>query len=639
MELRAAVKLSIAEFWRQRAGGGIDWVPRSVNKASEPKPTQKRKSKRVKKRSFNIGVRQRGTKARGTHFCYDRGPPSQAVINYIEGIPEIVPIAKYPPLSKVAPTLLKEWKVDNVPDEDPPKLQDSLLDDEEDQLYCNIASIDLPIVCSIGSLARADVHPIDPIHPDDVTVPTRNEVYTIKDYENKTIFYDEARAQIDPGAKVAVTNLLSLLHDPFIYTKRSKCNVRMKGATSMRLITPTARGYLRVPANNVDGYMDVECYYSPEFTSTLLADNAVLKSTRHQREYSGVELKKFLAHNKDAIESDLDKFGTIDPDNINYRMDYGTCMLIASHRNQSSRNIYIPGVICSGLCFTQPLIYPNLEREHPDASPKTSSEVLKEVDSKFKQECKTKALEMLYQFQQDQHIQLMSQLESLPKDISENVAKLPLHNLMYTITPVSALKKEAEELLWHQRLIHGGDHSYDTIHKHVDGIPNMSGLEFDDVTKCSTCLRTKLTKVSPGHTSLRDKLKVPYQGLYVDFGFSGKVQCDKDGKVIEETQKEVEGINGETCWILISDGKTSMLHGDCRLTKASPINYLRSFLCEYSPNCPDKWVVLDKVENYIGIQMFVNYSKSLGITPFLLEVMLLIRTDLSSVHIEQLHNP
>ena len=246
------------------------------------------------------------------------------------------------------------------------------------------------------------------------------------------------------------------------------------------------------------------------------------------------------------------------------------------------------------MCFTLPLIYPNLEHENPDASPKTSSEVLKEVDSKFKQECKTKALEMLYQFQQDQHIELMSQLESLPKDISENVTKLPLHNLMYTIMPVNALNKEAEELLWHQRLIHGGDHNYDTIKKHVDGIPNMSGLEFDDVTKCSTCLRTKLTKVSPGHTSLRDKLKVPYQGLYVDFGFSGKVQRDKDGKVIERTQKEVEGIDGETWWILISDGKTRMLHGDCGLTKASPIKHLRSFLCEYSPNRPDKWDVFDQ---------------------------------------------
>ena len=80
----------------------------------------------------------------------------------------------------------------------------------------------------------------------------------------------------------------------------------------------------------------------------------------------------------------------------------------------------------------------------------------------------------------------------------------------------------------------------------------------------------------------------------MDFCFSGKVQRDKEGKEIESSRREVEGIDGETCWILISDGKTRMLHGDCRLTKASPLKYLSSFLNEYSPNCPDKWVVLDQ---------------------------------------------
>ena len=149
---------------------------------SKPKLTQKKKQKRVKKRSFNIGVRQRGTKAKGTHFCYDRGPPSQAVINYIEGIPNIILVAKYPPLSKLAPSPLEEWKVESVPDEDPPKLQDSLQDSEDDPLYCNIASVDLPAVCSIESLARAVVNPINLVDPNNETVPTQNKIYTIKNY-------------------------------------------------------------------------------------------------------------------------------------------------------------------------------------------------------------------------------------------------------------------------------------------------------------------------------------------------------------------------------------------------------------------------------------------------------------------------
>ena len=37
-----------------------------------------------------------------------------------------------------------------------------------------------------------------------------------------------------------------------------------------------------------------------------------------------------------------------------------------------------------------------------------------------------------------------------------------------------------------------------------------------------------------------------------------------------------------------------MLHGDCWTSKASPVKYLESFLQEYSPDCPDKFVMLDQ---------------------------------------------
>ena len=54
-------------------------------------------------------------------------------------------------------------------------------------------------------------------------------------------------------------------------------------------------------------------------------------------------------------------------------------------------------------------------------------------------------------------------------------------------------------------------------------------------------------------------------------------------------------------WILVSDGKTRMLHGDTRLSKASPLAWLESFLSEYSPECKNKWVVMDQ-----GGEMFNN---------------------------------
>ena len=74
-----------------------------------------------------------------------------------------------------------------------------------------------------------------------------------------------------------------------------------------------------------------------------------------------------------------------------------------------------------------------------------------------------------------------------------------------------------------------------------------------------------------------------YQGLFIDFDFSGKVKQDKDGVVIEASRKDVEGMDGETTWILISDTQTRMLHSDTRLSKSSPLKYLESFLQQYSP--------------------------------------------------------
>ena len=54
-------------------------------------------------------------------------------------------------------------------------------------------------------------------------------------------------------------------------------------------------------------------------------------------EYSRIKLiNKFFGNYEDAIENDLEKFNTIDPENPDYQMDYGTYMLTVLHCNQHS---------------------------------------------------------------------------------------------------------------------------------------------------------------------------------------------------------------------------------------------------------------------------------------------------------------
>ena len=57
----------------------------------------------------------------------------------------------------------------------------------------------------------------------------------------------------------------------------------MRGATSEQTIVPEAEGYFQVLIMQEGTFIKVLCYYSPKFTSTLLSDNDVLKSSKHAK--------------------------------------------------------------------------------------------------------------------------------------------------------------------------------------------------------------------------------------------------------------------------------------------------------------------------------------------------------------------
>ena len=78
------------------------------------------------------------------------------------------------------------------------------------------------------------------------------------------------------------------------------------------------------------------------------------------------------------------------------------------------------------------------------------------------------------------------------------------------------------------------------------------------------------------------------------FGFAGYCSQEEHGNIIDSSRTDLEGLNGEVTRILVSDDKTRMLHGDTCLSKASPVAWLESFLSEYSPECKNKWVVMDQ---------------------------------------------
>ena len=95
-----------------------------------------------------------------------------------------------------------------------------------------------------------------------------------------TLFYDDSpRAQMDGGAGVCVTNLVSILCNVQYFNAKFKSHVRIHGATSKEIITPRVVVYMRVQALVKQGYLDVKCYYSPHFSTTLLSQVSVVEAT------------------------------------------------------------------------------------------------------------------------------------------------------------------------------------------------------------------------------------------------------------------------------------------------------------------------------------------------------------------------
>ena len=179
--------------------------------------------------------------------------------------------------------------------------------------------------------------------------------------------------------------------------------------------------------------------------------------------------------------------------------------------------------------------------DDPKATVLNSLEKSLAEDTEFFERVKVHSLKLIYEYMQDKHIELMLCLESLPKEYHS----LPFHEYFSKTIPISALNKEPEAMLWHQRRIHCGSHSLKSVSLCVDGVSNLSVFNFDDILKCPTYLKTNLTK-NFGNKRLPDSVKRPYQGLFLDFFFSGKVKRDKEGVVIKASRKDVEGMNGKT---------------------------------------------------------------------------------------------
>lgn len=111
-------------------------------------------------------------------------------------------------------------------------------------------------------------------------------------------------------------------------------------------------------------------------------------------------------------------------------------------------------------------------------------------------------------------------------------------------------RRNHTKMIWNQHLIHTLPQTIRDTYIFVDGIPYISNFDFYNITKCCTCINANLRKNNPNKRSLSEIVSCPYQGFFIHFGFSGYISYDKEGKVIPSICEDLQGINGETTWII-----------------------------------------------------------------------------------------
>ena len=136
---------------------------------------------------------------------------------------------------------------------------------------------------------------------------------------------------------------------------------------------------------------------------------------------------------------------------------------------------------------------------------------------------------------------ILKALETVPNQFH----KLPFHSWIYNNTPVNALTEKTNEMIWHQRIINLSSGTILEAYKYVDGVLNLSRFDFDNITKCTTCTKDNLCKNSLIKQSLSEMVPYPYQYLFIDFGFLGRILYDKEEKLIPSRREDIEGITGE----------------------------------------------------------------------------------------------
>ena len=432
---------------------------------------------------------------------------------------------------------------------------DSDVDDDFEACFANvdvntcvISSLTSPIFDSVSASSL----PFDTTPSDDPTVD--HDAFLLRrlvgtyDAEARAVY-----AHADSGSMACTTSDATLL---YAYRPLSphQTRIRLFDAGS-HLHHPSGVGYLRVPA-----------YRLPSFTTAMPPDVAPTPCCLFVRTYRTTTIPGVIISHC-AIAKQLGA--------VSYSMtslDNGNGFIRFPHRDPTALTfdtfVHLqPTHLRGGLTFT-PALYIPTAAEQSDALPRSADRYVASALS-------TTSLTPL-SLSYPTPIASISLLHSLDR--------YPEFSSISRDLLVGSLSRPALTMLWHQRLGHLNFRRLSELHRHTRGLPALSLP--GTIDNCAVCLAAKLRKTPRGSASIM-VATVCLQGLSIDFAFM--VQRSSDPKRFDN----LVGLNGETCYVLITDHYSGRIFGRAFATKAPPVDWLNRWLANNAPDCPDKYVRMD----------------------------------------------
>ncbi|KAI2490688.1 Reverse transcriptase (RNA-dependent DNA polymerase) [Fragilaria crotonensis] len=404
--------------------------------------------------------------------------------------------------------------------------------------------------------------------------------------------YDSARhlsfAHADNGSMACTANDRHLL---FAYRPLHRTNVRLFDA-GHHAHHPVGVGFLCVPVDNRGNAggptsVFIRTYYTPTIPGIIISHAAISK----QLGTDGYHMSSFTE---------------------------GVGHIHFPNKIRRSQDIYIilqPTANRGGLTFTEALIAPTPEAhlaplpsnqvirklctEH---APVTAATILDPVDGMTCEACHsppadTSARRYIYgngmaavnQFDTPtptsvittddspnlivQRPELLDAMDPFPEFSSAS-------NEAYTIR---SLSRSALRMLWHQRLGHINFRRLSEMHRFVKGMPQFTVPT--EIEGCPICLASKLRKAlrEQGRRCGQRHATKACQLTLVSW-------CRKAATQFDIT---LVGLNGETCYVLLTDHYSGRIFGRAFATKAPPVDWINSWLASNAPQCPDKYVRMD----------------------------------------------